>query len=186
MRTISTAVSNALHAEHVPYMVLVELDFVEGFVRLTNAGYNFTWDGHEWIGAGDLGNITAIEEGLDLQAYGCTLTLSGIASEYIAECFGTGYAGRNATIYIAPLSAEYTMLTSPFIIFQGKMDTMPIKLGADAAIQVTIESRLINWERSKSRRYNQEDQQSEYPNDKGFEFVPQMVEKEIFWGRKYT
>lgn len=183
MRTMQETAAAALQNDNVPYMVLVELDFVEGIVRFTNAGYAFDWNGHTWIGAGNLGTISAIEEGQELQMYGCTLTLTGIASNYIAECFGVGYSGRAATIYLAPLDSNYNILSDPVIIFKGKMDTMPIQLGDQAAIQVTIESKLIDWERPRVRRYNNEDQQAEFPNDKGFEFVPQMVEKTLLWGR---
>jgi hypothetical protein len=157
-----------------------------GTVRLTNAGYDFDWNGHTWTGAGNLGGISAIEEGTDLQMYGVTLTLSGIQSQYIAECFGTTYSGRSATIWLAPLDANYQILADPIVVFKGKMDTMPIKLGKEAAIQVTVESDLVQWERGKSRVFGNADQQSEYPTDKGFEFVAQMVEQEIYWGRPYN
>jgi hypothetical protein len=186
MRTILTDPANAIQNLNVPYLVMVELDFVEGTVRLTNAGYAFNWNGHTWTGAGNLGSISAIEEGIDLQMYGITLTLSGIDSQYIAECLGIGYSGRNGTIWLAPLDENYQILSDPIIVFKGKMDTMPIKLGAEAAIQVTIESDLVNWERGKSRIYGNADQQSEYPSDIGFEYVAQMVDKEIFWGRAYN
>lgn len=183
MRTSTETAAAALENTNVPYLVLVELDFVEGFVRLTNAGYAFTWNGHTWTGAGNLGTISPIEEGQDLQMYGCTLTLSGISSDYVAKCFGVGYSGRSATIWLAPLDSNYNILEDPIIVFKGKMDTMPIQLGEQSAIQVTIESKLVDWERARVRRYNNEDQQAEYPGDLGFEFVPQMVEKTLLWGR---
>jgi len=41
MRTIQETAQAALEGSNVPYLVMVELDFAEGFVRLTNAGYNF-------------------------------------------------------------------------------------------------------------------------------------------------
>jgi len=185
MRTGTDNVIAAFQESNVPYLILVRLDFVEETMRFCNAAYSFPWNGFNWLGAGNLGSITAIEEGIDLQMYGCTLTLSGIASEIIAQCLGTGYSGRNATIWAAPLDENYQVMSDPIVIFKGTMDTMPIKLGSNAAIQITIESKLIAWERPYGRRYNNEDQQSEYPNDKGFEFVAQMVEKEIFWGRPY-
>jgi hypothetical protein len=185
MRTILTDPANAIQNSNVPYLVMVELDFVEGTVRLTNAGYNFVWNGHTWTGAGDLGSVSTIEEGTDLQMYGITLTLSGIPSQYIAECFGTGYSGRSAIIRLAPLDENYQILADPIIIFQGKMDTMPIKLGSQSAIQITIESDLIQWDRGKSRVFSDADQQSEYPGDKGFEFAAQLVDREIYFGRPY-
>lgn len=157
-----------------------------GTVRLTNAGYDFEWGGYIWTGAGNLGSISPIEEGTDLQMYGITLTLSGIPSQYVAECFTTGYSGRSATIWLAPLDENYAILEDPTIVFKGKMDTMPMKLGKEAAIQVTVESDLVQWERGKSRVFGNADQQSEHPSDKGFEFVAQMVDKEIYFGRPYN
>jgi len=183
MRTMQEAAADALQDTNVPYMVLVELDFAEGFVRLTNAGYDFIWNGYTWTGAGNLGSISNIEEGQELQMYGCTLTLTGIASDYVAKCFGVGYSGRAATIYLAPLDSNYTILSDPVVIFKGRMDTMPISLGNESVLQITIESKLVDWERPRVRRYNNEDQQAEFPGDLGFEFVPQMVEKSLLWGR---
>ena len=36
---------------------------------------------------------------------------------------------------------------------------------------------------SRQRRYTSEDQKIDYPNDKGLEFVAEIAEKEIVWGR---
>ena len=63
------------------------------------------------------------------------------------------------------------------------MDTMPIEVGAQASIQLTVESRLVDWERPRDRRFNHPDQIAEYPDDKGLEYVAQMAEKELVWGR---
>ena len=183
MRGMTPAADAALQGSNVPYLVLVEFDFADGAVRLTNAAYDFQWNDFTWTGAGGLGSISPIEEGLDLQMYGCSCTLSGIEAGYVAECLGSGYAGRNATIWIAPLDENFQVLQDPIVIFRGQMDTMPLKLGDDASIQITIESKLTSWERPKNRRYNQQDQQSEYPNDMGFEFTAQMVEQKIVWGQ---
>jgi len=61
---------------------------------------------------------------------------------------------------------------------------MVINDGSETAtIQVTVENRLIEFERTRVRRYTAEDQKIDYPNDKGLEFVAEMAEKEIVWGR---
>ena len=82
MRDLTTAAKNAFSALNFPMLLFVELDFAEGFVRLTNAGYTFTWNGHDWVGIGTLGSIEAISEGMSLQMYGCALTLSGVPTEF--------------------------------------------------------------------------------------------------------
>ena len=53
---------------------------------------------------------------------------------------------------------------------------------AIATISVSAESRLAAWDRPNVRRYNHEDQQIDYPGDKFFEFVPQMVDRLLVWG----
>ena len=183
MRTMTEAVIAALQSDNVPMLVLVELQFDSGTVRVCNAGYNFEWDGYVWTGLGVLGGISAVSEGQDLQMYGITLTLTGVPPEYIAVALGSGYQGNPATIWLAPLSAEYALLSDPVIVFRGRMDTMPVEIGSTATIQLSVESRLVDWERPRMRRYNHADQISEHPDDLFFEFVPQMAEKELVWGR---
>jgi len=64
------------------------------------------------------------------------------------------------------------------------MDTMIIAENAEySTITVSVENKLIAFERSKIRRYTAEDQKIEHPTDKGFEFVAKIQEKEIIWGR---
>jgi hypothetical protein len=41
---------------------------------------------------------------------------------------------------------------------------------------------LADWDRPRVRRYNAADQAITDSADKGFEFVPQMVERNIRWG----
>ena len=63
------------------------------------------------------------------------------------------------------------------------MDTMTITDNGDSAtINVSVENRLIEFQRNRVRRYTAEDQKIDYPTDKGLEFVAEISEKEIVWG----
>ena len=85
---------------------------------------------------------------------------------------------------LGTIDADGDVIADPVIVFSGFMDTMVINDGAETAtIQVTVENRLIEFERTRGRRYTAEDQKIDYPNDKGLEFVAEMQEKEIVWGR---
>lgn len=55
--------------------------------------------------------------------------------------------------------------------------------GDTSTITVTVENKLIAFQRTAVRRYTAEDQKIEHPTDKGFEFVAKIQEKEIIWGR---
>jgi hypothetical protein len=52
-----------------------------------------------------------------------------------------------------------------------------------ATIAVGAESRLIDLQRPRVRRYTHESQKSRFPNDKGFEFVNDLQDKKFAWGR---
>jgi hypothetical protein len=65
------------------------------------------------------------------------------------------------------------------------MDVMNIQEGADTClITLKLESRLITFEKSSNRMYTLEDQKVDFPNDIGFEFIPDLQDKEITWGKK--
>lgn len=183
MRSLTTSAKDAFSQLNFPFIILVELDFADGIVRLCNAGYSFKWNGVDWLGIGTLGSIEAISEGSALQMYGCGLTLSGIPPEIISEAFSQNYQGRAAKLWLAPLTADYQFIADPVVVFAGRMDTMDIQVGETATITLTIESRLVDWERPRIRRFNDADQRSEYPDDRGFRYVDQMIQKDLKWGR---
>jgi len=182
-RTLTVPVAAALADGNVPALVFVDLDFASGHLRLTNAAHAIEWDGETWYGAGGLGSIEPVQETSDLQAVGVAMRITGIDSANITRALGEHYQGRPCRIWFAPLDADHQVLADPILIWTGRMDTMQIELGETASITLTAESRLVDWERPRVRRYNDADQRAEYPADRGFEFVEQMAEKELVWGR---
>ena len=182
-RSVTAAVELALAQPNIPLLLFVELDFASGFLRLTNAPYNFDWNGFTWLGAGNLGSVAPIEETTSREAKGASFRISGIDPLNISRALGEHYQGRPAKMWIALLSETYSVILNPVLIFTGSMDTMNIELGESASITVTAESKWVSWESPKIRRINHVDQSARYPGDKGCEFVEQMVSKELIWGR---
>lgn len=181
-RDLTPAAEAAFQAEHVPSLILVEMDFPTGFLRLTNAGMNVAWGGHTWYGVGDLGALDPVQETATLEAPQLAFQLTGIRPEYVAVALGQHYKGRAVRIWEAPLDGAYRVVADPAIVWLGRMDTLDIELGPTATLTMTSISRLDDWSRAKVRRYNHEDQQIDYPGDLGLAFVEQMVEKELRWG----
>ncbi|WP_434033724.1 hypothetical protein [Cupriavidus sp. a3] len=169
-------------ADHVPYVFFVQLDFSQP-LRVCSAGYNMDWNGATWLGLGALGSIEPIQEQASLEATGVRLTLSGVPSEYVAIMLAEQYQGRPCRIWFAPLRWDLQLGFAPIPLFSGRMDVPTIDVGETASITVSAESKMVAWDRARVRRYNNEDQQSRYPGDRGFEFVPQMVERQLQWGR---
>lgn len=181
-RAIDSALVSAVKASHVPYLFFVQLDFTQP-LRVCSAGYDIAWNGVNWLGLGALGSIEPIEEQATLEATGIRLTLTGIPPEMIAISLGEQYQGRPCQIWFAPLREDLQLAVQPVRLFYGGMDTMDAEVGETATISLSAESRMVAWDKPKVRRYNNEDQQSRYPGDRGFEYVPQMVEKNLMWGR---
>ena len=70
-------------------------------------------------------------------------------------------------------------------VFNGYVDQMTIAEGAETStITVSVESRLIDLERARIFRYNDQNQKARYANDKGFEFVEDLQDKQFNWGRR--
>jgi hypothetical protein len=60
---------------------------------------------------------------------------------------------------------------------------MTIDEGAESStMSVTAESRLIDLDVTRERRYTDADQKIDFPDDKGLEFIADIQDKEIIWG----
>jgi hypothetical protein len=181
-RDLETAADTALQAGHVVQVVFVELDFSSGFLRCTTAAYDFSWNGYTWLGLGQLGTIEPIEEGGQLEARGVAMTLSGIPASMISTALGEHYQGRACRLWFGQLNATTrAVVADPVGPVSFRMDTMAIELGDTATIRLTAESRLVDWDRPRSRRFNDADQKLDYPEDQFFNMVEEMVEKTIVW-----
>ena len=77
-RGFPSNVLTALSSQHVALVTFAELQFPSGTVYLHNSIGTYTWGGHDWLGVGDLGEISQIEEGADVSPYKITLSLSGL------------------------------------------------------------------------------------------------------------
>lgn len=190
MKILTTAQDNAARAAHVPIVILLELGFASGTVRFCNAGYNMVIAGQTWTGVGGISEIGEIEETTDLQANGLRVSVSGIPSSMIAIALNEYAQGRPATFYTCLLDDNFQAIGSPIVEWQGRIDTLvpidPAKPGDPAQIAITLENREADFARARVRRFNHEDQISEYPDDLGLQFGEQMTEKEIVWpGKEY-
>lgn len=86
--------------------------------------------------------------------------------------------------FLGVLNDSGAVVSDPYLLFSGRMDLMNIDDGGETCIiSISAESRLIDLDRTRERRYTSEDQKIDFPNDKGLEFVADLQDKEIVWGR---
>ena len=206
-RDLSTLTIEAINDDTVHPFFAVELMFDGGNVlrMWTGQGTLVLADGTEWAGAGTLLNISTVEETSELAVKGATITLTGIPSEVISLALSQPYQGRVCNIYFGTFTtgnvlqenSDYILLqdgskievqsTSKGFnsIFSGYMDQMNIAEGADTStIELSVENKLIDLERARVARFTSGYQKSIYPGDLGLDFVEDLQDRNISWGRK--
>jgi|TARA_R100000655_G_scaffold2153_5_gene8927 hypothetical protein len=188
-RDITTAFKNAIEGSVVKPIIGVELEFSDGTLRFWNGYGNLTMtaggSSKTFTGAGDLLGVSEIEESSTLSMSGVTLTLAGIKSSIISTALGANYTNRKGAIYLGLYDTSSNVIADVYTLFKGNMDVMNIQEGAETClITLKLESRLITFEKASNRMYTLEDQKVDFPNDIGFEFIPDLQDKEITWGKK--
>jgi hypothetical protein len=184
-RSLDAGLEAATLASHVRPILLVELAFASGAVRAWSGVGDFTWNAATWTGTGTLLGVSTIEETAEVRAAGITLTLTGVPSTLLSLALAEPYQGRPCVVWIGALDLNTAALIGqPYKVFSGRMDLMTINEGPeDCTIALTAESRLVDLERARERRYDHQDQQLTSPGDRFFEYVPSIVEAELQWGK---
>lgn len=182
-RTLGSSFQTELAATELSPFFAIEMDFEGDPVRLWGGYGNIVIDGDSYFGAATLLNISPISETSEVQANGITVTLSGIDTSLISAALSENYQGREMKVYFGVLNDSGAIIDDPYIAFKGRMDIMTIdEDGETSTISVTAESRLIDLDVSRERRYTDADQKIDFPDDKGLEFIADIQDKEIIWG----
>lgn len=179
-RDLATAISTAINGASVDVFWLCDLLFDDpNSLHFWSGLGDLTIDGQTYTGAGDLLNLSEMRESSDIAAYGATLTLSGIPSSLVALAQSQPYQGRRAAVKFGIDSGG---TKTAFTVFTGEMDQMNIQVGPETAtISLDVESRLIDLNRPRVRRYSDADQRARYPNDSAFEFVTRLQGEALEW-----
>jgi hypothetical protein len=172
-------------ASEVRPLILVEAEFDSSPLYLWNGIGSLTYSSKQYVGAGNLLSISSVSENVELRASGITVQLSGISDPLLDKAKTEDYQGRELLVKLGGFDSNDNVISSPTVIFSGFMDTMTITEGGETGtIAVTVENRLIEFEKTRVRRYTDNDQRIEYPSDDGLEYVSQIQEKAIVWGDK--
>ena len=158
----------------------VELMFDSEVLRMWTGQGTFNDGVNDWVGAGNLLAISDIEETAEMSVRGATLTLSGVPSEILSLALSEPYQGRVCNIYFG-ISGENIFNQ----LFSGYMDQMNIEDGPETStIELKVENRLIDLERARVARFTSAYQKSVYSGDKGLEFLEDMQDRPLTWGKK--
>lgn len=183
-RGLTAGMLSELNEPTVRPFLLVELEFTSGLVNIWSGIGDLLWDSKTWQGVATLGTISPIEDTTDVRSTGLTFSLSGIPSAMISLALGELQRGKSGKVWLGFMDDAGAVISDPYLAFAGRIDTGAIvEDGATSTISIQAENRLVDLQRPRERRYTHEDQQSEYPDDLGFEYIAGLQDKQIKWGR---
>lgn len=182
-RDLTDGTKTQIEAACLSPIIMVELFFLSGTLRLWTGYGTLTWEGNDFTGSGMLLGFSGFEENSDLQASSTRLTLSGVPTSILSLALSEDYQNRKASCYFAVLDDHGALVDAPYLIFSGKMDVMEAQdSGATCTVSLNAESDLVDLRVVRSRQYTAEDQKTYFPNDRGFDFVAKIEDLEINWG----
>ena len=186
-RALTTAFKAGIDQDVVHPLILCEMAFPSGTVRLWTGEGSIQWNGETWAGSGELVSFSPMPEVTDGSSQGVAIVLNGVDSGLLSDVANDPFQGSPVRIWLGCLDSNGTVVGDPFQFFGGVMDKgMMRDDGASAMIEIRVESRLIDQVRPIQWRYTHADQQKLHPGetDKGLEFVPKIQDLEVVWGNK--
>lgn len=183
-RSLTAGIITEVTAKQLSPIMLVKAAFDSGDLNLWTGGGSIVYNGDTYVGAGNLLSISGVTESTNLQADNVTFTLSSIPASNLSLALNENYQGRKISCWFGCLNASGALVSSPFLLFKGRMDIMAlIEGGPTCTLGMVCENILIDFGRPKTRLYTNEDQLALYPNDTALKYIIQLQDKELIWGR---
>jgi len=186
LRSLDPSVTAVLANSFVMPVIFVSLTFDDGTLYLHTDVGNIATGGTTYIGAGGIGSIEGIEEREDGSPTGVMMRLSGIDATLLNEALRQHYFDRPVTVSLGMRDlVTGALVAEPFELFVGKMDQMRVVTGGPVSIiEVSVESEMIDFDRSLKRYFSDTELQRVYSGDLGFKYLADMVNARVTVGSK--
>ncbi len=182
---IDTAISNRLGADAQTMFFAVKAEFDTDDILVWTGNGDLTVDSETYTGAGQLLNISGIEEDLELKSSGISISLTGMDSTILNLALTENYQNRPITVFLGFLMGGSNESAGEMTVFKGRMTSLTITdTPQGATITVNCENRLVDLNRPSNLRYTTESQQFISSGDTGFNRVQNLQDKQIAWGQK--
>lgn len=180
-RTTDATLISAVQAPNLKVALFVQLTFATTAAYLWSGFGSILFNGQTWTGVGSLLGIEAIEDGFNVQARGIAVMLSGLDPVLLEDCMSEFVLGAPAVISLG-LYVDGTLYATPFTSWLGCMDRPEIEVSeTGATITINCENALVSMNTPVDRRYTIEDQQMQWPQDLGMNFVDSIQNITTYW-----
>jgi hypothetical protein len=182
-RDIDSTLLAALTSGLIRPVFLAELTFRTTTQYVWSGVGTISFGGNNFVGVGSLGEIGAVQEGVDVSADGTTVTLSGIDPVLLGECMTDVQTGAPAKLWFGVVDTNMALVGTPYLLFSGTVDVPTHTAnGETISISLTLENGMTDLGRATSTRYTQADQRRLYPTDTAFNWVEQQNDLALVWG----
>jgi hypothetical protein len=180
-RTIDSGLMAAMSSGMLQPAFFAQLGFRSSTQYVWSGVGSITVDGQTYIGVGSLASVGAIAEGVEVNAAGTVVTLSGIDPTILNDCLTDIKSGATANVWFGAFSGG--ALIARYLLFSGVVDKPSVTVQAETiSISLALENRLLDLGRATQRRYTAADQQIQYPTDKAFNWVEILSDAGFNWG----
>jgi hypothetical protein len=183
-RNLGAGLAAEIQKQQLMPIFLAKFMFDSGDLNLWNGIGTLAWSESVYIGAGNMGSFSAIVETGQIRASSVTFSLSGVDQQIIALALQEEYQGRRVRLWFGALDTNFALVATPFMIFAGRMDFMSIHEETERSnIELTCENELVILRRPQERRFTDEDQRLDFPDDSFFSRVPLLQDREVLFGK---
>lgn len=199
-RSLSSAFLTAIAQERSERIFLFELEYSGGFIYLTDAPQDISYDGNTYQSAVGVLSWEDIQETEDRRGQGLSIQLSGVSTDIINRMLGEQFRGHAALIRVAAYDPDDGSVLATEKFFRGFQNNeysldekVPDDPSQPASVTVSTKlgSRLVRMMDVKAVRMTTRGLQAYHRRigidtstfeDKMFEFIPTLMDKQIRWG----
>jgi len=190
-RSIVSSAQTKLASRSLFVADLIELQLSTTlYYTTTNANIQFDSDTapdsgtNTYTAQGQFLSYGNINETSDLRISSLDLTFTAVDTTTLAQLTNNDYIDKRVVIYRAILESDYSFTPSEvFMIFDGRISGYNVRETNDTAtVTVQAASQFADFERLNGRRTNPASQNVHFPNDRGMDFSPEIVQ-DLKWGR---
>lgn len=179
---------------------LIEMQFLNSTLTAPEFVYVSTWpqnqviDGINWIGVGNLVQVSAISESEDPTTEKLTVSVTIVNNAMKALAMGQveRYRNKRIRVYLQMFNDVYRPVGAKILRWQGFMDRVKIprqrqgsdRTGVTSRGRIEMECSRAGLARSRNAeglRMTASQQKAVYPGDLGLDYINELIENPTLW-----
>ena len=178
---LNNAMKSAMKRDTVRLVLAVEIEWPNGTTRAHTGIGDLLLNDEVFVGVGNLGSISDIEQKSGDSPSRLQLGLSSFDDSVRGEVLRARYHGKPVSVWMVAMDKDYRPEATQ-IIWKGSIADASVTVGKTNSLEVIVSNRLEDWDKKRSDRFTDESQQARHPGDRLFRYVSVMAEWPIYWG----